>query len=282
MSLFSKRRLYYALPPSLRFFIRRLYYLPSDTLDAVRGHRDPLVPPRGMIFIGPGDYKKIGHHYLQVFREKCALKPNHHVLDVGCGIGRIAGPLTTYISHEGSYDGFDIVASGIEWCQKNIQARFPNFKFLYTPLKNDLYNLNTSQAAQSFKFPYPDGQFDLVVLTSVFTHMMPADMEHYIAEISRVLKPGGRCLATYFILNPASEKYMSTRPEFRFEHSYGDYSLMDPKVKEANTAFQETYLERVIASNGLRIDQKLYGFWSGRPKAESFDFQDTMILQKPE
>lgn len=248
--------------------------------DSLSGKGDPLVPPRGLIFIGPGDYKKIGLHYLQVFQEHCGLQPQHRVLDVGCGIGRIAGPLTTYINSAGSYDGFDIVARGIHWCQKHIQSRFPNFRFLYTPLKNDLYNLSAKERAESFSFPYENAQFDLVVLTSVFTHMMPADMEHYIKEISRVLKPGGKCLATYFILNKESESYMQQRKDFRFDYHFGDYSLMDARVKEANTAFQESYLERLIQMQGLRIHKRLYGFWSGRPKSESFDFQDTLILEK--
>lgn len=278
--MISKRSIYYALPPKLRYILRRCYFLPSDLFRSIAGKTDPLVPPQGMIFIGPGDYKKIGQHYLEVFKQQCGLQPNHRVLDVGCGIGRIAGPLTGYLNEQGSYDGFDIVETGIQWCKKNIQSRFPNFKFIYTPLKNDLYNLDATTQAASFRFPYENEQFDLVVLTSVFTHMMPEDMEHYLAEISRVLKPGGKCLATFFILNCDSENYMQHRPNFRFEHHFGNYSLMDPKVKEANTAFQESYLHRVISDCGLSINKKLYGYWSGRPKSESFDFQDTLVLDK--
>ncbi len=43
-----------------------------------------------------------------------------------------------------------------------------------------------------------------VLLTSVFTHMLPQDMDNYLSEVARVLKPDGRCLITYFLLNPES------------------------------------------------------------------------------
>ena len=42
--------------------------------------------------------------------------------------------------------------------------------------------------------------------------MLSADMENYLKQIARVLKPGGRCLITYFLLNPESAKLMLRRP----------------------------------------------------------------------
>ena len=37
------------------------------------------------------------------------LSPDHRVLDIGCGTGRMAIPLTSFLSKKGSYEGFDIV-----------------------------------------------------------------------------------------------------------------------------------------------------------------------------
>ena len=45
----------------------------------------------------------------------------------------------------------------------------------------------------------PGGR-DVAFLTSVFTHMLPEDVEHYLDELARVLKPGGRTLITWFLL----------------------------------------------------------------------------------
>lgn len=278
--MINKRKLYYFLSPSMRYTIRRIYYFPSDFWGSITGKRDKTIPPQGLIFIGSGDFKKIGEHYLNVFKEYCNLLPSHRVLDVGCGIGRIAIPLTKYLNNDGSYEGFDIVKNGIDWCQKNITKKNPNFKFTHIDLKNDLYNLKTEQSAKNFVFPYDDSSFDLVVLTSVFTHMMPEDVKNYFKEINRVLKPNGKCLVTFFILNEESKTYMKTNSGFNFEYNFGDYSLMNKEVKEANIAFEEKFLDDCIKENNFSIENTLYGFWSGRPKQESFDYQDTLILVK--
>lgn len=278
--MITKRKLYYLLSPSMRYTIRKIYYFPSDLWDTITGKRDKTIPPQGLIFIGPGDFKKIGEHYLNIFKEHCNLLPNHKVLDVGCGIGRIAIPLTKYLNADGSYEGFDIVKSGIDWCTKNISKTHPNFKFKHIDLKNDLYNLKTEESAKNFKFPYEANSFDLVVLTSVFTHMMPEDVKNYLHEINRVLKSNGKCLVTFFILNNESKTFMKSNSGFNFEYNFGSYSLMNKDVKEANIAFEENFLTDSIHESNLIIEKTLYGFWSGRPKNEAFDYQDTMVLTK--
>ena len=75
---------------------------------------------------------------LITFTKIGGLKPNHRVLDIGSGIGRMAIPLTEHLT-SGSYEGFDIVPTGINWCKENIEKRFPNFKFTLTSISNDLY-----------------------------------------------------------------------------------------------------------------------------------------------
>ena len=52
------------------------------------------------------------------------------------------------------------------------------------------------------------------------------------------------------------------------------------KVKEANVAFKEDYLDHLIISKGFEIIDKHYGYWSGRLKDETVDFQDIYILRK--
>lgn len=200
-------------------------------------------------------------------------------MDVGCGIGRLAVPLTRYLSPQGTYEGFDIVKKGIDWCQQKITAPFPNFHFLYIDLKNDLYNLNTEAEAGNFTFPYPENHFESVVLTSVFTHMMPEDVQNYLTQISRVMKKEGRCLATFFLLNPEVSRLMQEdKIPFQFPHSFGGYSLMDKKVKEANVAFEETFLFAMLEKSGLQAESVHRGRWSNG-KAP-LDFQDVVIIKR--
>jgi len=274
-----KRQLFYLLPVQLRYFLRRLYYLPVDLYEYAMGKRPQGVPPRGKIFIGHGDYVKVGEKYLTYFQELAGLQPDHAVLDVGCGIGRMALPLTHFLNHKGSYDGFDIVKSGIDWCNKHIASKYPNFRFQYTGLYNQLYNVSDKADARNFVFPYEDSKFDFVFLTSVFTHMMPAEVEHYINEISRVMKPGATTLMSFFIINCASEDLMIKKPtHMNFPINKGFYRLHSPKVATANVAYDEEWLLDKLEKAGLEMQTIKYGQWCGRD--HYFDYQDLVICRK--
>lgn len=273
------RKFFYALPPSFRFAARRLYYLPLDLWETFTGARDGLTPPRGLIYTGSGDFRVQGEKMLRFFVEKGGLQPNHTVLDVGSGIGRMAIPMTGYLNKDGRYEGFDAVQLGVRWCQKNISSRFPNFHFQYIPLDNDLYRADGINAAQ-FQFPYPDQYFDFAIVISVFTHMLPAQVENYLQEIARVLKPGGTCVATFFLLNEDSKKRMTANPAFTFPYGRGHFRLMDERVQSANVAFEEAYLHQQIQAARLKVKQTFYGYWCGRTKAQQEDFQAVIILAK--
>ena len=274
-----KRFLYYLLPTPVRLFARRLYYLPADTIDCMLGRRPEGVPPRGKIFTGPGDYVKLGEKFLTYFQQLGGLKPNDAVLDIGCGIGRMAVPLTGFLSKEGSYDGFDIVKSGIDWCNRHIAQKHPNFHFLYTGLYNQLYNTSDKADASNFSFPYPDEKFDFVFLTSVFTHMMPAEVETYLQEISRVMKPGAKCLISFFIINCESEDLMIKQPtHMNFPINKGFYRLHSSRVDTANVAYDEEWLLEKLEDAGLKMDDIKYGEWCGR--TNYFDYQDLLICSK--
>ena len=66
------RKIYYAIPVSLRYSVRRIIYLPQDLF----AKRDSLVPPKGLIFIGSGDYLKIGEHFFGHFKKYCNITPD--------------------------------------------------------------------------------------------------------------------------------------------------------------------------------------------------------------
>ncbi len=274
-----KRFLYYLLPASIRLIARRIYFLPIDTFDCITGKRPYGVPPRGKIFIGHGDYVKQGEKFLNYFQELGGLQPDYAVLDIGCGIGRMAVPLTRFLSEKGTYDGFDIVKSGIDWCNKHISNQYPNFLFLYTGLYNQLYNTSDKSDASNFNFPYENAKFDFVFLTSVFTHMMPAEVEHYINEIGRVMKPGATCLMSFFIVNCVSEDLMIKKPtHMNFPINKGFYRLHSAQVDTANVAYDEEWLLEKLENAGLKMKSIEYGQWCGRDIY--LDYQDLVICSK--
>jgi ubiquinone/menaquinone biosynthesis C-methylase UbiE len=270
------RKVFYLTPVQLRYSLRRLLYLPQDLFRK----KHPLEPPKGMIFTGTGNYLETGRQFFSHFKKLGDITPQSHILDIGSGIGRMAVPFTEYLSAEGRYDGFDIVKQGVDWCIENITTRFPNFRFKLIPLRNELYNLETKEVASDLRFPYPDENFDFIFLTSVFTHMLPADVENYIAEINRVLKKGKKCLMTFFILDQESETAMLLKGEKKFRHHLGHYSLMDKSVKEANVAYQKEYILGLFKKNGFEITNFIRGNWSGLERGDDNQHQDIFIIKK--
>ncbi len=66
------------------------------------------------------------------------------------------------------------------------------------------YNPKGRYRAEEYTFPYEDEFIGFVFLTSMFTHMLPKGVRNYTSEMSRMLKPGGRCFIMYFLLNEES------------------------------------------------------------------------------
>ncbi len=270
------RKLYYFLPPAARILARRLYFLPHDLIAKTKGN-NLLKPPEGMIYTGGGDFLETGKRFKDYFIKYGGLLPSDHVLDIGSGIGRLAIPLTDYLTSEGNYNGYDLIAQGVNWCQQNISPRHPNFHFHQIKLHNDLYNKDGLDAS-TYSFPLDQNSQDFVFLISVFTHLIPEEMAHYVREISRMLKPGKTCFATFFIHD---DLLPEVNDAFSFKHRKEIYSLMDPKVVSANVAFKKKYLFQVFKDSGLQVQHYFPGYWRDTGEQEkSLDFQDIVVLRK--
>ncbi len=260
--------------------LKKANYFLIDSFESMVGLRDELTPPRSLIFVGDGDFKKTGEEFLRHFVEIGGLKKNDCVLDVGCGIGRMAIPLTGYLSSEGSYEGFDIVAKGINWCTKRITSKFPNFKFQLADVSNPRYHTKGKQKSSAYRFPYEDQSFDFVCLTSVFTHMLPNDVENYLFQISRVLKPNGKCFVTFFLLNTESLSLIDKkRSRFDFKYSYGDCRIEHEDMPENVVSYTEILVRNLYEKNQLMIIEPIhFGSWCARENFVSF--QDIIVATK--
>jgi SAM-dependent methyltransferase len=259
--------------------LKPVYFRLLDMTDAAERRRE-MLPPRTMRFIGDGDFKGVGLKFCDLFTQYGGLKPDDRVLDVGSGIGRMAVPLTSYLSAKGVYHGFDIVKMGVVWCQENITPKHPNFHFLHTDIHNKDYNAQGAIQASNFRFPYESDYFDFVFLTSVFTHMFPADMENYLKEIARVMKPGSTCFITYFLLNAESVELVKKGLSMKnFIYSLDGCMTTTPESPEAAIAFPEPYVCKLFGKYGLSMTGPVrFGSWCGR--ARFLSYQDIVVARK--
>jgi len=166
------------------------------------------------------------------------------ILDFGCGCGRHLIPLGFLVDHA-KITGTDIDEEAIHW----FRANYPSFKSLV---------VNRIHPPTEFA----DGAFDFIYCVSVFTHL-PEDMQNdWLAEISRILRPGGLALLTTHgekhyskLTGPALDELLSTG----FHYSVGTVTAGLPEFYQT-TYHTHAYIERewdryfeVVAIRALQI-----------------------------
>jgi SAM-dependent methyltransferase len=210
------------------------------------------------------------------------------VLEIGCGLGRTAFPLRYIVRPPGSYDGFEICRYKVEFLERTFHPRYPQFRFIWADIHNTYYNPGGQILSTEYHFPYADASFDLIYAASVFTHLLPESAAHYVRESGRVLRPGGRCVFSLFLLDhyrPGQTRPSGfDRPMFDFDHAYGGYgdefAVGVPSNPEEMTAYRLRMIERFAADAGLSLERApLPGFWSGGFEAW-FCAQDLVVLVK--
>ncbi len=230
----------------------------ADAADGALGRSDALTPPRRLSdYVGDSDFRATGAEFLGYFEELAGLESSDRVLEIGCGIGRMARVLVPVLRPPGGYDGFDVVRTGIDWCRSRYVRTPAPFRFHHADLRNAAYNPAGSLAPDEYRFPFHDGAFDLVIATSVFTHLLAGTADHYLAEVARVLAPGGRLFTTWLLI-PAGAP---TPPAFARRR---EVAVRDPAVPEAAVAYDEPWLRERLPAHGLTIDAITPGTWSGR------------------
>jgi SAM-dependent methyltransferase len=228
-----------------------------------------LVPPADILAlyaVSPEQF--IEHGYGGVYEllvKRGRLLPNERVLDLGCGPGHHARPLTEYLSSEGSFEGLDIGLSVIEYC-KGAYGRHSNFNFTHVNIYNEHYNRSGTIKQNAYKLPFKDADFDLVYSVSLFTHLLPEDATSYFREIRRVLKPTGRLISTFFLLTAESRANIANENKnaaFRFPHDFGSYRVLSTNDPAAGVAYDEAWIRNKLAEAGFRLCEVTYGTWSG-------------------
>ncbi len=175
------------------------------------------------------------------------------VLDFGCGCGRV---IRQWKSAPASLHGSDFNPYLIEWCERNLP--FGEFR------------VNDMTPPLSFK----DNSFDFIYVLSVFTHIVEPLQIPWVAEMARVLRPGG-----FLLMSVNGEGNVSRLPDADQEVFRRGELLVkwtERAGTNACTAFHpEAYLRTTLASNaGLEfLDLSPAGVMDNR--------QDAVLLRKP-
>jgi SAM-dependent methyltransferase len=233
------------------------------------------IPPQQLRFMGESDeeFVRIGDEMVARIGSLVDLKTCRLVADIGCGYGRISSGFMRAQQFHGRYDGFDLLKPHIAWCQQCLANE--RFGFHHLPIYSERYNPKGTIKQADVRFDIADGGSDLVLLTSVFTHMYPDDVVHYLRECRRLVSDHGRIYATFFMMNDRQGQRFNVHP---LPHALTEYCrYRDPEQPLHVIAYAEDWLRCRFADVGLRVDGPIrQGGWSGEPAA--FDFQDTVLL----
>ncbi len=244
---------------------------------------DALVPPRWS-WVGPHDsihhYYRWVWEYLAYLTLLCDLQRESAVLELGCGYGRTARGLLEYLRSPGLYCGLDVNRARIDDARQRIQRRYPNFQFELLDVHSAQDNPQARTPASACVFPLSDASFDVAYAASLFTHLLPAEACRYLAEISRVLKPRGRCLISAFLLDHYRGPGTTVSPLYEFHHELEPgVSVRDPRHPDALVGYRREWLVARAAGAGLRLERLLPGLWSAGP-GFAVNEQDLLLLRR--
>jgi SAM-dependent methyltransferase len=200
----------------------------------------PLPPPDLMMLVGgDGDaarFVETGRGIAAAIEDvlgRAGLRLDQFsaVLDFGCGCGRV---LRHWSGVRGPrFHGCDVDSRLIAWCRDNL----PHI------------SCHVSSAAPPLDCPA--AAFDFVVMFSVFTHLPRAAQQAWLAELARVLRPGGHLLLTTHGEHYTSDLTAAERARF----AAGELVLRFPNAAGSNAcvAYHPEAAIRSLAAERFEI-----------------------------
>ncbi len=218
----------------------------------------PLPPPDlSVLDVGP-DPMGLRSARQRAVLEHWGLRPDSDLLEIGCGMGRLAYALNGFFD-TGTYTGFDVSAAAIAWLDEHYAPLLPNFRFDLIDVRNTRYNTEGSTDAEAVRFPYPDDAFDMVCSYAVLIHMPLPEVRHYMGEARRVVRPGGTAIMSVFaVTDPARLPHTDGEPFTPV--GPGTYARK-PEAPTHGLAFDHDVLVEVFADAGWGVVDFARGDW---------------------
>ena len=253
--------------------------------EAIRRNKFIPIPPADRNFVSHKSDDFIGQGIGQLRTlVRHGLKPFHNVLEIGSGIGRLALPLSQYSDPTASYFGLDNNLSGVAWCHENITTRYPNFEFAVINAVNLHYKHRAEygqENASQAHWPIPPRmRFGFACAFSLFTHLVTDEVQHYLEQVAKHLKPGGRFASTWFLIDD------DTKAQIRAGRSHRPFHLDGPGPMHAFESspgyfkaigYEVDAVHAMAERAGFKIVLDQRGGWR-----TTADDQDTLVMQKAE
>ncbi len=236
----------------------------------MEGESIPIPPPMCRPGYSPDDdekyleWGKYDHDRIMTLIEQHhGIQDHMSILDWGCSSGRV---LRHFIKEQEKYywqlNGTDIQAFLVEWMRRY----FPN-------------DIKVMTGSTFPHLPFKDSSLDVIYGISVFTHTKYL-WDFWLAELSRVLKPGGLCIQTvqcefawdFYHTNKELDWVKDNHPPSMLEKPEIDTDFFFYGNPEVSQTF---YKEEIIKKYWNRYMTVLELL----PPPEKFSFQNWIVLK---
>ena len=299
-------------------------YLPLDSARHKRAKNLGLVPVLEHRIGGKVSYGE-WCHAIGVFQALIAINTpassGNNIADIGCGTGLLAIASLPFVTLGGHYTGIDVGEEEIRFAKQH----YPNesFSFVHSSDHNEAYTSKdgfvswsnapsavggrpTSNSPNPPKAPvatddpgateaverrwHPwsleNESIDLVTALSVWTHFNEDDALHYVREVGRVLRPGGRAIITLFLLDETFDRRIKESSKALGDLAFtveccasGNWLTPEwTRVSEDVIGMRPAGLDMLLESSGLKLRDCFPGSWK---QPSGVYFQDVTVLEKP-
>ena len=250
---------------------------PLPNFEQLRARPTPALPPEDLRGgVGPGDFWGHGWDTAEQLCRFVDPLECPRVLEVGSGLGRIAFPLTHLLDQGAVYTGLDVASAYVAWCRETF-GRDRRFAFEHLDVFSSQYNPTARRKAHRARFPTEAGTYDLVLATSLFTHLVPREAKRYLREVARALRPGGTFFCTLLLEDSGSRPRIDAHETYPvFRHRTRHARLVDAASPADGVALERTWFERELQRAGLELTDLLEGGWRG---SDAY-YQDVLVARR--
>jgi SAM-dependent methyltransferase len=172
------------------------------------------------------------------------LQPEHSVVDVGCGSGRLGWALRDFL--RGRYVGTDLLADALAFAREKVDR--DDWRYLVT---------------EPTKIPVDDASADFVCFFSVFTHVLHEDAFLLLREARRCCRAGGRIVISFLDYEMLAHWRL-------FEQTLADRR----PDRVLNTLVTKPILQRWAAALDLEVERLTDGDAAWIPVDPNFTYED--------